>query len=72
MPVKPYRAGTKRRSIDMDVHSLFVAVSCVVAGSLMALAGLDKSALEPRRRRRRCPSCGRALVHGRGCGCSSR
>jgi len=55
----------------MDIHSLFVAVSCVVAGSLMALAGLEKSALEPRRRRRKCPSCGRALEDGRGCACSS-
>jgi hypothetical protein len=54
----------------MDVHTLSLALATVAVGGLMALAGLDKSALEPRRRRRKCPSCGRALEHGRTCGCS--
>jgi hypothetical protein len=54
----------------MDVHALFLTLATVVAGGLMALSGLEKSALELKRRRRTCPSCGRALVHGRGCGCS--
>jgi len=40
--------------------ALFVIVTCGV-GYLMALAGLQKSALEWRRRHRICPSCGRPI-----------
>jgi hypothetical protein len=54
----------------MNVHALTLTVSMLVAGGLMALAGLEKSQLELRRRRRTCPTCGRALGHGRSCGCS--
>jgi hypothetical protein len=55
----------------MDVHSLMLTVGTLIVGVLMALAGLDKSALEWKRHRRTCPSCGRALHHGT-CSCSSR
>jgi hypothetical protein len=34
----------------------------------MAKAGLGKNALEGRRRRRICPSCGREVLHG-DCAC---
>jgi NADH pyrophosphatase NudC (nudix superfamily) len=37
-------------------------------GFLMMLAGVQKSLLEWRQRRRTCPSCGRR-IHGRTCGC---
>jgi len=40
--------------------AMLVIVTCTV-GYLMALAGLQKSALERRRRHRICPSCGRAI-----------
>jgi NADH pyrophosphatase NudC (nudix superfamily) len=40
-------------------------------GLLMSLAGLQKSALEWKRRRRTCPSCGHEL-RGRVCGCNPR
>jgi hypothetical protein len=39
---------------------IFAAVTCGI-GYLMALAGLTKNALELRRRRRTCPSCGRHI-----------
>jgi hypothetical protein len=54
----------------MDVHTLMLTVATLVAAGLMAVAGLEKHQLELKRRRRTCPSCGRALQHGRGCGCS--
>ena len=39
---------------------LMAALTCSV-GYLMTVAGIHKSALEWRRRRRVCPSCGRAI-----------
>ena len=54
----------------MNVHTLTLTVSTLIAAGLMALSGLEKSQLELKRRRRTCPSCGRALEHGRRCGCS--
>jgi hypothetical protein len=50
--------------LDSNI-ALLAAVTCGV-GYLMTLAGLNKSALEWKRRRRVCPSCGRHL-HGRVC-----
>ncbi len=50
-----------------DPHFAALIASCAV-GLLMALAGLQKSALELRRRRRICPSCGREL-RGGSCAC---
>lgn len=48
-----------------QIVALFVAAG---VGAWMALAGVHKSALEWRKRRHRCPSCGR-YVDGRTCGC---
>jgi hypothetical protein len=39
-------------------------------GVWMAIAGVHKSALEWRRQKRTCPSCGREIP-GRTCGCIS-
>jgi len=49
---------------DPDIVVL-VAVTCGI-GYLMIVAGLAKSALELRRRRRTCPSCGR-IIQARVC-----
>jgi hypothetical protein len=48
----------------MSIHpqiAILVIVSCA-AGYLMVVAGLQKNALEWRRRRRTCPSCGRVIA----------
>jgi hypothetical protein len=42
-------------------HIAIAAVSTLGAAWLMIKAGLQKSALERRRRRRVCPSCGREI-----------
>jgi len=47
---------------------LIALMASTGAGVWMAVAGVQKSALEWRRRRRTCPSCGRA-IDGRTCGC---
>jgi hypothetical protein len=47
--------------MHFDLHLAIVAVSTLGAGWLMLSAGLQKSALERRRRRRVCPSCGREI-----------
>jgi hypothetical protein len=44
-----------------DPHLATLAVATLGVGWLMAVAGLQKSALELKKRRRRCPSCGRAI-----------
>jgi hypothetical protein len=44
-----------------DPHTVVLAVLTLAVGWLMAVAGLQKSALELRRRRRTCPSCGRQI-----------
>jgi hypothetical protein len=58
--------------MELDPHlAVLAALTCGV-GYLMTIAGLHKSALELRRRTRRCPSCGRHL-HARVCrACTSR
>jgi len=45
------------------IHSNIALVAVVTSGAgyLMVVVGLRKSALELRRKRRLCPSCGRAL-----------
>jgi hypothetical protein len=43
-------------------HVLTFAVATLGVGWLMAYAGLSKSALELKRRRRVCPSCGRQIT----------
>ena len=45
----------------MSSHLPLLIVLTLAVGYLMALAGLQKSALESRRSRRVCPSCGRAI-----------
>jgi hypothetical protein len=47
--------------MHLDPHVAIAAVSTLGAGWLMISAGLQKSALERRRRRRVCPSCGREI-----------
>jgi NADH pyrophosphatase NudC (nudix superfamily) len=53
----------------LDPHLAVLMTSIAGVGVLMSLAGLQKSALEWKRRRRTCPSCGRQL-RGRACGCT--
>jgi len=47
----------------MTIHMniAMVLMITLLAGWLMAIAGVQKSALEWRRRRRICPSCGREI-----------
>ncbi len=52
-----------------EPHFAILVVSTAGVGLLMSLAGLQKNALEWKRRRRVCPSCGREL-RGRTCSCS--
>jgi hypothetical protein len=52
----------------MDPHTTTLALTTLGVGWLMAQAGLSKSALELKRRRRVCPSCGK---HMRATVCSS-
>jgi hypothetical protein len=42
-------------------HIAIAAVTTLGAAWLMIVAGLQKSALERRRKRRVCPSCGRVI-----------
>jgi hypothetical protein len=45
---------------DLNI-AVLAAVTCGV-GYVMVVAGVNKSALEWKRRRRRCPSCGRTIT----------
>ena len=57
--------------MHVDPNIAIVAILTSGAGYLMIVAGLQKSALEWRRGRRVCPSCGRR-IHNRVCSnCSS-
>ena len=47
--------------MTMNLHIAILAVLTLAAGWLMMTAGLQKSALELRRRRRICPSCGHEI-----------
>jgi formate dehydrogenase maturation protein FdhE len=47
--------------MHLDPHVAIAAVSTLGAAWLMVKAGLQKSALEHRRQRRVCPSCGRQI-----------
>jgi ribosomal protein L37AE/L43A len=53
----------------IDPHIAVLAVLTAGVGYVMTLAGLQKSALELKRRRRKCPACGREL-HRRVCTCA--
>ncbi|HET8752450.1 MAG TPA: hypothetical protein VFM43_08005 [Gaiellaceae bacterium] len=47
--------------MHLDPHVAIAAVTTLAAAWLMIVAGLQKSALERRQRRRVCPSCGREI-----------
>lgn len=47
--------------MTLDPHVAILAVTTLGVGWLMATAGIQKSALEWRKRRRVCPSCGREI-----------
>ena len=47
--------------MTLDPHIAMLAVLSLGVGWVMAIAGVQKSALEWRRRRRICPSCGREI-----------
>ena len=51
---------------ELDPNSLRLLGLTLGVGYLMLYAGLSKNALEWKRRRTTCPSCGR---HTRVCGC---
>jgi len=46
----------------LNPHVMTFVVATLGVGWLMAYAGLSKSALELKRRRRVCPSCGRQIT----------
>jgi hypothetical protein len=50
----------------MTTNTLTLVLTAAGVGYLMVKAGLGKNALEPRQRRRICPSCGRE-IRGRRC-----
>jgi hypothetical protein len=55
--------------MTLDPHiAIALVVTCGV-GYVMTLAGVQKSALEWRRRQRICPSCGR-VIQRRVCSCA--
>jgi hypothetical protein len=47
--------------MTFDPQIGILAVATCAVGYLMVVAGLQKNALEWRRRRRMCPSCGRTI-----------
>ena len=47
--------------MTLHTHIAILVVSTLAIGWLMAVAGVQKSALDWRRRRRICPSCGRQI-----------
>jgi NADH pyrophosphatase NudC (nudix superfamily) len=53
----------------MTPQSVLLLASMAGVGFLMVVAGVEKRALEWRRRRRICPGCGRRIP-GRICNCS--
>ena len=55
--------------MPLGQHLAMLIVSTVGIGLWMSRAGLQKSALEWKRRRRICPSCGHE-VRGRHCACT--
>jgi hypothetical protein len=52
----------------MTLHIASLALLTLSVGWLMTLAGMQKSILEWRKRRRTCPLCGREIV-ARTCSC---
>ena len=64
----PTRGGRrpKQGPREMKLDSITVVALVMVVGWTMAFAGVKKRALELKRRRRVCPSCGRRIT-GRVC-----
>jgi hypothetical protein len=56
----------KSSTVTLGPHLAAVLLSTAGVGLLMALSGVQKSALEWKRRRQICPSCGH---EARGCVC---
>jgi hypothetical protein len=54
--------------MTLDPELAVLLATTTAAGFLMILSGVQKNALEWRRRRRLCPSCGRHIQQ-RTCGC---
>jgi hypothetical protein len=54
--------------MELDPHVAALVASTLGAAILMALSGVQKSALEWKNRRRICPSCGRDLRSRCVCG----
>jgi acyl-coenzyme A synthetase/AMP-(fatty) acid ligase len=52
--------------MTIDLHIAMLAILSVGVGWMMLTAGVQKNALEWRRQRRVCPSCGRE-IHARVC-----
>ena len=69
MSVRERSAKTEHRMV-IDPHIAVFAVVTACVGYVMTLAGLQKSVLEWKRRRRTCPACGREL-QGRVCTCAN-
>jgi len=62
------RAGIRHKThMQLDPHVVLILALASVAAWLMMQAGLAKNALELRRKRYVCPSCGR---HDDGCRCT--
>ena len=57
--------------MSFDPHLMIILLATIAAGWLMTEAGIQKSALEQRRRRRICPSCGREIQRRVCTACSS-
>jgi len=53
--------------MKLEPHALGLFASTFAVALLMALAGIQKSVLEWKNRRRTCPSCGRELRSGCVC-----
>jgi hypothetical protein len=58
--ISPPHEG-KTETMTLAPHIALLALLTCGIGYLMAVAGIQKSALEWRRRHRTCPSCGRTL-----------
>ena len=56
--------------MSLDSQTAAAVLASTSVGALMLIAGVEKHALEWRRRRRVCPSCGRQ-VDGRACACDN-
>jgi hypothetical protein len=56
----------ERSRMSSDPHVALTVALAIGAGWTMCFSGLSKNLLEPKRRKRICPACGRSIV-GRVC-----